>query len=100
VLNEFVLPDFGFAAPRRAQTTTPLQALTLLNHRFTLDLTAALAAQLTGSTAENITTAYARVLQRTPSNAERTAAADLIAQHGLTAFCRALLNSNELMFLP
>ena len=100
VLNDFDLPDIAFAAPRRAQTTTPLQALTLLNHRFTLDLTAALAAQLTGSTAENITTAYARVLQRTPSNAERTAAADLIAQHGLTAFCRALLNSNELMFLP
>jgi hypothetical protein len=99
VLNDFDLPDIAFAAPRRAQTTTPLQALTLLNHRFTLDMAAALAAQLTGSTAEAITTAYAHVLQRTPSAAERSAATDLIAQYGLTAFCRALLNSNELMFL-
>ena len=99
VLNDFDLPDIAFAAPRRAQTTTPLQALTLLNHRFTLDMAAALAAQLTGSTTEKITAAYTRVLQRTPSVAECNAASDLIARYGLTAFCRALLNSNELMFL-
>src|SRR5262249_11966056 len=34
VLTDFDCPDSAFAAPRRAATTTPLQALTLMNHRF------------------------------------------------------------------
>jgi hypothetical protein len=45
VLSDFDLPDIAFAAPRRANTTTPLQALTLLNHGFTVDLARALAAR-------------------------------------------------------
>ncbi len=37
------LPDYAFSAPARVPTTTPLQALTLLNHRFTLDMADCLA---------------------------------------------------------
>jgi len=38
VLSDFDLPDIAFASPKRANTTTPMQALTLLNHSFTLDM--------------------------------------------------------------
>ena len=99
VLTDFDLPDIAFAAPRRANTTTPLQALTLLNHSFTLDLAEALAARLDGEVNRQIARAYALTFQREPSVAERTAGAALVASHGVKAFCRALLNANELIYL-
>ncbi len=104
MLNDFDFPDIAFAAPRRTSTTTPLQALTLLNHRFTLEMSAALAAhagELAASKEPSaiIDSACRLTLQRTPSEQERAAAASLITAHGLPAFCRALLNLNELLYL-
>jgi hypothetical protein len=97
VLNDFDLPDIAFAAPRRANTTSPLQALTLLNHRFTLDQARALAGRL--SRQDPVGDAYVLALQRAPATAERSAAEALVATHGVAAFCRALLNASELLFL-
>ena len=97
VLNDFDLPDIAFAAPKRANTTSPLQSLTLFNHSFTLDMAKALAARLDG--ADPIGQAYAFALQRQPTANERAAAEKLIAQYGKPAFCRALLNSNALIFV-
>ncbi len=99
VLNDFDLPDIAFAAPRRVNTTTPLQALTLLNHSFTLDMARALAGRLTGGVDEQITRAYALAFQRAPTAAERSAATTLSAAHGMAALARALLNANELIHL-
>ena len=97
VLNDFDLPDIAFAAPKRANTTTPLQALTLLNHSFTLDMAAALADRVDGP--EVVETSYRYVFQREPTPTESGAANALIAKHGLLAFCRALLNANELLYI-
>jgi hypothetical protein len=97
VLNDFDLPDIAFASPKRANTTSPLQALTLFNNSFTLDMAKALATRLDG--ADPISQAYSFALQRQPSATERSAAEKLIAQHGKPAFCRALLNSNALIFV-
>jgi mono/diheme cytochrome c family protein len=97
VLNDFDLPDIAFAAPKRANTTTPLQALTLLNHSFTLDMAKALANRIQSGDA--VTQAYRFTFQREPSAKERAAATQLIATHGTEAFCRALLNANELIYL-
>ena len=104
VLNDFDLPDISFSAPKRSNTTTPLQALTLLNHSFTQDMASAYAKRLLDSNSASsvsgqITDAYAVAFQRLPDEAEATAASDLIRRHGLNAFCRALLNSNELIFI-
>lgn len=95
LLTDFDFPDIALAAPRRASTTTPLQALTLLNHSFTQDLAAALAARL--DPADPVTSAYAIAFQRVPTSEEQSAASALIAQHGRESFCRALLNANELI---
>ena len=97
LLSDFDLPDTAFPAPKRANTSTPLQALTLLNHGFTLDMAAALATRL-GSN-HSVQAAYRIAFQREPSPAEKDAADRFIAEHGLTAFCRALLNASELVFL-
>jgi len=104
LLSDFDLPDNSFAAPRRASTTTPLQALTLLNHSFTIDMAHALAdriVQKAGADDPQAQTGYAyRLLfQHEPSPAQMTAAQQLITTHGLPALCRALLNSNELLYL-
>ena len=97
VLNDFDLPDIAFAAPTRANTTTPLQALTLLNHSFTLDMAQALAERIDGG--DSVVAAYHFVFQREPTPTEYEAATKLIASYGATAFCRALLNANELLYL-
>lgn len=97
VLNDFDLPDISFAAPRRANTTTPMQALTLLNHPFTLDMAAALAQRLDGP--DPITQAYQLLFQRLPTGAEKEAGARFIESQSRTAFARALLNANELIYL-
>ena len=103
VLSDFDLPDSASAAPKRADTTTPLQALTLLNHSFTLDLAAALSGRLARETgtdpAAQVNRAYAIAFQRAPFAKERRAAMQLIRTHGLAAFGRALLNANELIYL-
>jgi len=97
LLNDFDLPDIAFAAPKRAATTTPLQTLTLLNHSFTLDMAKSLSTRI--HTSDPVTRAYQISFQRDPTAREHHAATQLIATHGTEAFCRALLNANELLYL-
>ncbi len=104
VLTDFDCPDFAFAAPRRAATTSPLQALTLLNHRFTLDMAAALAERLEREADSDAPEAQVRraillAFARLPEAEEVHNASRLVRRHGLRAFCRAVLNSNELIVL-
>lgn len=100
VMTDFDCPDPAFAEPRRATTTTPLQALTLLNHSFSLDMARHLAERLpreaSGSAAQ-VRRAFQLAYARDPSDPELAAAVQLIDAFGLRAFCRALLNSNELI---
>jgi hypothetical protein len=101
LLTDFDCPDPAAAAPRRAATTTPLQALTLLNHRFTLDLAAGLADRLMREAGDDpgdqVDRAFALAFARDPDNVERATAVELISRFGLDAFCRALFNTNELI---
>ncbi len=112
LITEFDGPDCAFAAPRRDATTTPLQALTMLNHQFTLDMADALAGRILSDLQPNqasgsdqrpepaacVDQAFELVFAREPVEAERTAGASLIQSHGLPAFCRAMLNANELLY--
>ncbi|HEY1084890.1 MAG TPA: DUF1553 domain-containing protein [Prosthecobacter sp.] len=97
-LNDFDLPDISFAAPSRATTTSPLQALTLLNHSFTQDMASALAARSEGAS-DPVAHLYSQVFQRQPSARELESSRLFVQNHGLTAFCRALLNASELFYL-
>jgi hypothetical protein len=104
LLTEFDCPDNAFPAARRASTTTPLQALTMMNHRFSLDMAGCFADRLRREAGEaapdaQVQRAFALAYSRGPTPEELDAAVRLIEAHGLRAFCRAVLNSNELLYL-
>ena len=104
LMTDYDQPDCAFSAPKRAQTTTPLQALTMLNHAFTIDMADALARRIEGEVPEagsqkKIREAYRMVLLREPSDEEIREAANLVESHGLRALSRALLNASELIYL-
>ena len=100
-LTDFDLPDNASAAPSHISTTSPLQALTLLNHQFTLAMADALAERVKPEANETarVRRAFAIAFQRMPTASEETAALQLIAKHGWRAFGRALLNANELLYV-
>jgi hypothetical protein len=100
----FDCPDAGQVAPRRNQSTTPLQALNLLNSRFMVQQAELLAARLTREAGDEagpqVERAFQLALSRAPADEEKEAAMRLIAEHGLAVFCRALFNCNEFVYLP
>jgi hypothetical protein len=103
VFAAFDCPDAGQTQPRRPVSTTPLQALNLLNSQFVLQQSAALAERLkreTGAEAgDQVKLAFELAFGRQPTEVERAAAVALIDRHGLPAFCRAVLNANEFLYV-
>ncbi len=72
----------------------------MLNHGFALDMAQAWAERLSheaNTVPDQVRRAFALALARPPDDAELAAAIGLIESHGLRAFCRALLNANELL---
>jgi hypothetical protein len=104
VLSDFDCPDPAAAAPRRASTTTPLQALTLLNHQFTHDMAKRLAERIkqkAGDRPENqIQLLFEWVYHRPSTEWEQRKITPILTEHGLAIVCLAVLNSNELLYLP
>ena len=100
----FDCPDGGQVCPKRARSTTPFQALNLLNSIFLVEQSAFLAARLeleAGENAEDQVRSVFRILfSRDPDGVELGAATSLAREHGLASLCRALLNANELLFIP
>jgi hypothetical protein len=105
LLTEFDTPDCAFSTPRRASTTSPLQALTLMNHSFTIDMARAFAVRLEresktpSSRDEQVRRAFVLAYSREPTKGESTVCVKFIEENGIRAFCRVLLNSNELIYL-
>jgi hypothetical protein len=103
LMTDFDQPDCTFSAPRRAETTTPLQALTMLNHSFTLDMARALAERLQTDAGDDqdaqIRRVYELCYSRQPTDNEGAACRELVDNHGLTALCRVLLNTSEMIYV-
>jgi len=97
----FDCPDGAQTAPRRNRSTTPLQALNLLNSPFMLQQAQLFAVRLErecgDATEHQVRRAFRLALCRAPETEETTAALALIAAHGLESFCRALYNTNEFL---
>ncbi len=104
VFGAFDCPDAGQSAERRRESTTPIQALNLLNSRFTIEAAEALAARSRhdtgGDPARQISRCYQLALGRPPAAEELAEALPAVRAQGLTALCRALFNSNEFVSLP
>jgi len=103
LMTEFDQADCTLSIPRRAQTTTPLQALTMMNHRFTMDMAESLAARIKEEAGprpkDQVFQAFRLAFQRVPSAKEIEVASRAIETHGLRALCRAIFNSSELIYL-
>ncbi|MGV3532433.1 MAG: PSD1 and planctomycete cytochrome C domain-containing protein [Chthoniobacteraceae bacterium] len=99
----FDCPDGGQIAPRRTRSTTPLQALNLLNSSFLLQqagfFAERLAAEAEGDQRRQIQRAFQLAFSRDAAPEEATAAQALISEHGLPAFCRAIFNANEFVYV-
>jgi hypothetical protein len=102
VFGVFDCPDGGQIAPKRTRSTTPLQALNLLNSGFMMQQAEFLAKRLEteagGEVKAQARRAFELAFQRDASRAEVNAAAALIREHGLVVFCRALFNANEFVY--
>jgi hypothetical protein len=103
LMTEFDQPDCTFSAPKRVETTTPLQSLTMLNHQFSLDMAESLAERLRRESGDNpdaqIRLAYQLCFARHADSEELSMCRKLSSVHGLKALCRVLLNTSELIYV-
>ena len=103
LLESLDCPDPSVATPRRSTTTTPLQALTLLNNRFMERNAEKWAARLKreapGSVRNQIGRAYLQAFGRSGSKDDVESGVRFAEKHGLNQFCIALLNSNEFLWI-
>lgn len=102
-LDVFDCPDPSAKAPRRVVTTTPLQALSLMNNSFVMRMANNYAERVKVDSPEDSSRQAQLVYQlafgRNPDEAEFAASKQFIMSHGLTAFCRVVLNSNEFVYV-
>ena len=104
VFGAFDCPDAGQSTSRRRESTTPIQALNLWNSRFTLERSSALARRVrqeAGARPQNqVQRAFLLALSRPATPAEEHEALEALRGQDLEVLCRALLNSNEFLFIP
>lgn len=102
LLGTFDCPESAQRTPRRPSTTTALQALSLLNGPFMTQQAGFFAERVQREAGKEpeaqITEAYRLAFGRKPEGAEKKAALELVARHGLPALCRALMNANEFLY--
>ena len=74
-----------------------------MNHSFTIDMASALTARLEQESSEDqskaIQQAFLLVFSRPCDDQELSAAQHFVNEHGLPAFCRALFNANEFIYI-
>ncbi len=94
--------DSSQSTPRRNETLTSLQALSLLNNTFNLEMSKRFASRVkqeTDGLESQIHRAVELVLQRAPSQTEQEELAEYARSHGLANACRVLFNLSEFVFL-
>lgn len=103
VFGAFDCPDASQAVPKRSRSTTPLQALNLLNSSFMMQQAGLFAERLAreaSSTEQRLDLAWQLCFNRPPSKEEQELARSFVDQEGWVQFSRALLNANEMVFIP
>ncbi|MBI1348352.1 DUF1553 domain-containing protein [bacterium] len=102
-LDTFDCPDPSTSTPKRSATTTPLQALSLLNSSFSRQMADRLAARIETEAgpqpAVQIQRAYELLFSRPPTAAELTLNQEFLTRHGLAMACLAWLNSSEFLYV-
>jgi hypothetical protein len=104
IFTAFDFPDCGQVRAKRPVSTTPLQALNLLNSPFVVEQSRFIAeraiTESNGDIRAAVRRAFALILGREPSDEEFSACNEIADSNGLSIVCRSLINSNEFAFLP
>ncbi len=105
IFTAFDFPDCGQVRTKRPVSTTPLQALNLMNSDFVVKQSALIAErvkkELIGCGPEVLSRrCFSLLLSRQPESEELMACLQVVKTRGLPILCRALINSNEFAFLP
>jgi len=99
----FDCPDGGQPTAKRTQSTTAIQALALFNSTIVMQQAQAFSARLQSEagdkSAAQVQLAYMLCFGRAPVQKELDASVSFIGAQGLPAFCRAMLNTNEFLFV-
>ncbi len=103
VFSSFDCPDGGQVMARRSRSNTPLQALNLFNSTFVLQQAGILAERLKKEAGDSpeaqAEKAFTLFYSRPPDAWEREQSAATIRELGLHAFCRAMYNTSEFLFI-
>ncbi|WP_461508992.1 PSD1 and planctomycete cytochrome C domain-containing protein [Rhodopirellula baltica] len=104
IFTAFDFPDCGQVRAKRPVSTTPLQALNLMNSDFVLEQSDRIAERALRESNNQLDVAIDRcfelLLGRSPTETEQAACTQVAQDGNLALVCRALINSNELAFLP
>ena len=105
MFTAFDFPDCGQVRAKRPVSTTPLQALNLLNSDFSREQAERLAARAkreagSESVEAQVRRSFQLLLKRNPDSEELVLSKEVVKEAGLEVVCRSLINSNEFAFLP
>jgi hypothetical protein len=94
--------DSSQSTPKRNETLTALQALSLLNNKFTLVMARHFAGRLAGEEEKinrQIKLGFELVAGRPPSTKEQNLLAEYASEHGMANLCRSLFSLSEFAFI-
>jgi len=94
--------DSSQSTPKRNETLTALQALSLLNNKFTLVMAKHFADRLSGEEEKitrQIQLGFELVAGRPPSAEEQNLLAEYASEHGMANLCRSLFSLSEFAFI-
>ena len=103
MFTAFDFPDCGQVRAKRPVSTTPLQALNLMNSPFVISQSELIAKRAMEDSEHDLPEALDRcfevLLARHPTAQERAAVQNITSKEDLFLVCRAILNSNAFTFL-
>ena len=94
--------DSSQSTPKRTETLTSLQALSMMNNRFNLTMAGYFTERLqneSDSPSEQVQLGFRLVTGREPTPQEVDSLMDYTQEHGLNNLCRILFNLNEFVFV-
>ena len=103
VFGTFDCPDAGQMKPRRTQSITPLQSLSLLNSPFVNRQASFFAERIRREVGENssdqLDRAFEIAYSRKATHAERENLLEFLNAEGLEQLCRVVMNTSEFLYL-
>ena len=103
LLEAFDCPDPSTKTPRRAVTTTPLQALALMNNSFVVRQARCFGERVRKEAGDDpesqVRRAYLLAFGRPPTQGEMERAGPLAKEYGPETLCWVLLNASEFLYL-